>query len=69
MLDEWSLLLFIIKEGHGCDKILFFIFFYFLREREREREREQGRGRERGRARIPSGLHTVSTEPDVGSNS
>ena len=25
-----------------------------------------GRGRERGRERIPSRLHTVSTEPDVG---
>ena len=24
-----------------------------------------GRGRERGRERIPSKLHTVSTEPDV----
>ena len=34
--------------------------------RERERENEQGRGRMRGRERMPSRLHTVSTEPDVG---
>ena len=44
---------------------------FTLREREREREREsvQQRGRERERERerkrIPSRLHTVSTEPDV----
>ena len=31
-----------------------------------EREREQGKGREKGRERIPSRLHTMSTEPDVG---
>ena len=31
----------------------------------REREREWGRGREREGERIPSGLLTVSTEPDV----
>ena len=31
------------------------------------RESEQGRGREReGREKIPSRLHTVSTEPDAG---
>ena len=30
------------------------------------RERECRRDRERGRERIPSGLCTVSTEPDVG---
>ena len=30
------------------------------------RASEQGRGRERGRERIPSGLHAVSTEPDMG---
>ena len=31
-----------------------------------EIERKQGRGRERRRGRIPSRLHTVSAEPDVG---
>ena len=36
------------------------MFIYF------EREREWVRGRERGRERIPSRLHTVSTEPDAG---
>ena len=38
--------------------ILFFVVvvYLFLREREREAERE----------RIPSRLHTVSTEPDAG---
>ena len=41
-----------------------FKFIYF--ERERERERVQGRGREKGRARIPSRLHTVSAEPNIG---
>ena len=35
-------------------------------ERERERESKWGRGREKGRERIPSRLHTVSTEPNVG---
>ena len=39
-------------------------FVLFCFERKREREREQGTGRER--ERIPSRLHTVSTEPDVG---
>ena len=29
-------------------------------------EIEQGRGKERGRERIPSRLHAVSTEPNVG---
>ena len=40
-----------------------------MREREREREHahmQTERGRERGRERIPSRLHTVSTEPNVG---
>ena len=38
--------------------------FFFL---EKERERAQaGRHRERERQRIPSRLHTVSTEPDMG---
>ena len=34
----------------------------------RERQNEQRRGRDRGRERIPSRLHTVSTEPDAGLN-
>ena len=33
------------------------------RDRKRERERERGRERER---RIPSRLHTIIAEPDVG---
>ena len=42
VLDEWSLLLFIIKEGHGCDKILFFsLFCFFERERAGEGQRER----------------------------
>ena len=43
------------------------LFIYF--EGERESVCEQGRGgteRERGRERIPSRLHTISAEPDVG---
>ena len=32
----------------------------------REREREQGRVRQKGRERVPSRLHAVSTELDVG---
>ena len=32
----------------------------------REREREQERGREKGRVGIPSSLHAVSKEPDLG---
>ena len=51
------------------------MLFIFEREREREREREnererkrtskEGAERERGE-RIPSRLHAVSTEPDIG---
>ena len=46
------------------------LLIYFERDRERERERERehaqaGRGTER-RQRIPSRLHTVSVEPDMG---
>ena len=42
------------------------MFIYFETEREigGGAERERGRGRER--KRIPSRLHTVSTEPDAG---
>ena len=36
------------------------------REREREREYEIGRGRKRGGERIPSRLHIVSMEPNMG---
>ena len=50
----------------------FIVYLFILREKERERmsgegaERERERERERGRERIPSRLHTVSTEPNVG---
>ena len=46
-------------------KLLLLLFLKFIYV---EREREQGRSRERGieRERIPSRLHTVSTEPDAG---
>ena len=46
----------------------FFKFVYFERERDRQRERvgEEQREREREGERIPSRLHTVSTQPDVG---
>ena len=45
-----------------------FIYLFWERERERASTRDckQGWGRERGRERIPSSLHTVSIEPDVG---
>ena len=39
---------------------------YFDRERERERVHKQGRDRESGKEKIPSRLHAVSTEPNVG---
>ena len=42
------------------------LFIYWERERERERESASRRGAERRRDRIPSRLHTVSTEPNVG---
>ena len=51
--------------GFKCILFLFSSFYLFIL-----REREQGRGRERererGRERIPSRLHTLSAEPDVG---
>ena len=34
--------------------------------KERVREGDYGRGREKGRQIIPSNLHTVTGEPDVG---
>ena len=49
----------------GALHAFFFKFIYlFLRQREFVCEREPRRGRERGR--IPSRLHAVSTEPNVG---
>ena len=42
------------------------MFIYFKTEREREREREREKQRERERKRIPSRVHTVSTEPNAG---
>ena len=41
----------------------FLSLFIYL---ERDMESKQERGRERGRPRIPSGLHTVCIEPNVG---
>ena len=44
-----------------------FLFFFLSLFWERARVRTNGgRGREKGIERIPSRLHTVSTEPDVG---
>ena len=37
-----------------------------MRERERERASRGGAERERGRERIPSRLHTVCAEPNMG---
>ena len=45
---------------------LFFYFLFVLREREPENACEWGTGRDRGRERIPSQLHAVSAEPNVG---
>ena len=42
--------------------IIIINIYLFLRERQQVRERQ----RERGRQRIPSSLHAVSAEPDVG---
>ena len=46
--------------------IKFILFILKENESESERECEQGKGRERGRERIPSRLHTVSVEPNMG---
>ena len=46
---------------------MYFYLFIYLFEREREHEHAWAeRGKERGRERIPSRLHTVRAEPDVG---
>ena len=42
--------------------IIIINIYLFLRERQQVRERQ----RERGRQRIPSSLHAVSAEPNVG---
>ena len=47
---------------HHCIVLLFLSLFLFIFIF--ERECKQGRGRERGR--IPSRLHGVNAEPDVG---
>ena len=49
-------------------KEIFLMFIYFEREKERAEvgQRQRERERERERERIPSRLHTVSTEHDVG---
>ena len=57
------------KSGIFFNMLFKKMFIYFQREREREREeeeREQPKGRETGGERIPSRLHTDSTEPNVG---
>ena len=48
--------------------IFFFVVVVFISffERERQRERTEEGQRERDRDRIPSRLHTVSTESDAG---
>ena len=53
-----------------CSFLLVSLFFFevLLIYFEREKACEQGRGRERGRERIPSRIHVVSAEPDVGLN-
>ena len=57
-----GILLLLQSQGPGDSpfKILKIIFLMFILEI------EQGRGKERGRERIPSRLHAVSTEPNVG---
>ena len=46
---------------------MFILFILSGREREREREsKHEGGGVERGKERIPSRLHTFSTESEVG---
>ena len=42
------------------------MFIYFEREKEREHVQAGERQRVRERERIPSSLHTISMEPDVG---
>ena len=44
--------------------VIFFLSLFGERERENAQEHEQEKGRER--EKIPSRLHRVSTEPDVG---
>ena len=50
-------------ENHCFPLFLKSLFIYFWGK---ERAHKPRRDRERARERIPSGLHTVSTEPDVG---
>ena len=49
-------------QSSNFDHFFFKKYVFILREK----EHNQGRGRERGRERIPSRLHTVSTELDTG---
>ena len=42
------------------------MFIYVERESERGRKKVSRGGAERGRERIPSRLHAVSAEPDLG---
>ena len=52
--------------GHWTDWDTQMPWIDFLKFILRERAWKQGRGRERGRKRIPSRLHAVSAEPNVG---
>ena len=54
-MDKWT--------GEGGQVYPFLNVYLFILK---GREHEQGRSRERGRERIPSRLHTVNTEPEVG---
>ena len=59
--DEWALSLECVSVALGWSEMcisFFFKFIYFERRGRAERER--------GRERIPSRLHTVSAEPNVG---
>ena len=50
-----------------CCHFFLNVYLFILRKREeKEREREQGRDREKERERIPTSLHAVSAEPDMG---
>ena len=55
---------------HSTISLWFHLFFFFnlfiLRERERERESTSRGGAERRTDRIPSRLHTISAEPNMG---
>ena len=67
----WEPLLYPHEKKWNKGKSVIFLSFFFkflqfiLKEREKRREQQWGQ-RERGTQIIPSRLHAVSTEPDVG---